>query len=105
MGKRERGIQSRTVTLLCQKFWRIVVRVKHGTPFAVAGDPDIYGCVSSRRIRGRMFAFEVKNEDGQLTKIQTHRLKEFEAAGAITGAIREPEDAVWFINEALTHGS
>lgn len=95
MGKRESGIQGRTVALL-SRFRRVVVRVKHGTAFAVVGDPDIYGVVE-----GRGFAFEIKNEDGQLTKIQQRRLREFQEAGAIVGAIREPEDAVWFITEAL----
>lgn len=98
MGKRERGIQDRTVQHLISTFSRIgiVVRVKHGTAFAVAGDPDIYGIVS-----GNGFAFEIKNEDGQLTKIQIHRLREFRHAGAIVGAIQSAEEAVALIEKAL----
>jgi penicillin-binding protein-related factor A (putative recombinase) len=96
MGKRESGIQRRTADLLNREFQQIVVRIKHGTAFAVVGDPDIYGC-----LKGRFFAFEVKNEKGQLTKIQQHRLQEFESAGALVGAIREPDDAAWFLNIVL----
>jgi len=96
MGKRESGIQTRTVNLLVKTYTRLVVRVKHGTVFAIVGDPDLYGCVE-----GHFFALEIKNESGQLTKIQERRLWEWAQAGAIVGALREPEDAVRFINEAL----
>ena len=72
------------------------MRVKHGTSYAVVGDPDIYGC-----LKGRFVALEVKNEDGKLTKIQEHRLMEFFIAGAITGAIRDPDEALQIIAEKL----
>lgn len=96
MGKRESGIQKRTVDLLYKNFEHIVARVKHGTMFAVAGDPDIYGVV-----QGRGFGFEVKNEDGELSKIQIQRLKEWKKAGAIAEAIREPKEAVFILNREL----
>lgn len=92
MGKRERGIQSRTVLKIKQTFPGSFVRVKHGTAYATVGDPDIYGCCP--HLRGRMFGFEVKNEDGELTRIQRFRLKELRESGAIVGAIRDPWDAV-----------
>ena len=107
MGKRESGIQERTVARLMGEFRpRIVVRVKHGTAFAVVGDPDIYGCITIMKAKaytmiGRMFVFEVKNEEGKLTNIQIHRLKEFQAAGAIIGAIDNPDDAVRIIRKAM----
>jgi hypothetical protein len=106
MGKRESGIQTRTMDRLIEEFKpHIIVRCKHGTAFAVKGDPDIYGCVSWSdggrwRAVGRMFAFEIKNEDGTVTKIQTRRLKEFMMAGAITGVIDSPDLAVKIIRQA-----
>lgn len=98
VGKRESGIQDRTVRELVREFSEIgiVIRVKHGTAFAVVGDPDIYGCVAMR-----MFVLELKNEDGKLTKIQAHRLIEFKRAGAIIGAIQSPEEAVAIIREGI----
>jgi len=96
MGKRESGIQTNTVNRLRLEFPGSVWRVRHGTAFSVVGDPDIDGCVE-----GRFAALEVKNEDGELTKIQKYRLKEFSKAGAICGAIRDPNEAVGIIKKGL----
>lgn len=93
VGKRESGIQKRTVDLIYESYQHVVARVKHGTAYAVVGDPDIYGVLN-----GKGFAFEVKNEEGKLTKIQEQRLSEFEYAGAVVGAIRTPEEAIRILN-------
>jgi hypothetical protein len=90
VGKRERGIQNATVHRIYAHYGEdVVARVRHGTVYAVVGDPDIDGV-----LRGRGFAFEIKNEDGELTKIQVRRLKEYKRAGAIVGAIRSPHEAI-----------
>lgn len=102
MGKRESGIQSRTVQAILTRFTGACVRVKHGTPFAVVGDPDVYGCCP--QLRGRMFAFEIKNEDGELTRIQIRRLREFQMAGALTAPITEPSEAIALILQASKRG-
>ncbi len=93
MGKWESGIQDRIVTHLNHVGGdHIMVRVKHGTAFAVVGDPDIYGCY-----HGYYFAFEVKNEQGHLTKIQQHRIREIRAAGGIAFGVRTPDEAWTFL--------
>jgi hypothetical protein len=93
MGRRESGIQSRTVTAAVERYGkRIWIRVKHGTAFAVVGDPDIYGALD-----GWFFAFEVKNEDGHATKIQLFRIKEIRAAGGMAEVIDTPQDALRFL--------
>jgi hypothetical protein len=103
MGKRESGIQKRTVDRLLTEFYpHAIARVKHGDAYATVGDPDVYGCFSTPRVVGRMFAFEVKNEEGTTTKIQQQRLKEFAAAGAIVGAIRDPDEAIAIIRRELS---
>ena len=100
VGKRESGIQSRASKRILKE-WpdHSITRVKHGSAYAIVGDPDIYGCVY-----GRMFVLEVKNEDGLLTKIQMRRLQEFAWAGAIVGAIQDPEEAIDIIKNGLQRG-
>jgi hypothetical protein len=93
VGKRESGIQSRTVEAAKQKYGsRIWVRVKHGDGYAVVGDPDIYGTLD-----GWFFAFEVKNEDGTPAKIQLYRIKEIRAAGGMAELIDDPAQALHFL--------
>lgn len=93
MGKRESGIQSRTVEAIVNEYGRRVwVRVKHGTTYAVVGDPDIYGCLG-----GWFFAFEVKNEDGTPAKIQLHRIMEIRATGGLAELIDSPADALYYL--------
>lgn len=97
MSVRESGIQTRTENLIYFQYGkRAWVRVKHGTQYGKVGDPDVYGCVD-----GLAFGFEIKNEEGQLTKIQIYRLSELKAAGAVAAGISDPEDAVWHLKRAL----
>jgi len=70
----------------------VAVRKRHGTAMGVAGDADLYGS-----IRGRHFEIEVKrpnDSSSQLTELQTQRLMEWKAAGAITGVARSVEEAL-----------
>lgn len=57
----------------------IQARKLRGSPFAVRGDPDIFGC-----IHGRMFLIEVKQPGEKTSPIQNLRLEQWKAAGAIT---------------------
>jgi len=70
----------------------IVVRKRHGTVMGLAGDPDLYGTY-----RGAHFEFEVKRPNdpaSQLTKLQTERIDEWKAGGAVVGVVRCVEDAM-----------
>lgn len=78
----------------------IWLRVKHGTAFATVGDPDIYGC-----LHGVMFAFEVKNDTGTLTKIQQYRLREITRAGGRAYGVHAVEDALRILDEIDANGS
>lgn len=53
------------------------------------GDPDITGILKG----GRAYGIEVKSPDGKVSDIQSQRLLELSAAGAITGIARSVEDA------------
>ena len=57
----------------------------HGSPYTERGTPDIIGCIN-----GRMVAFECKRDEEEApTKIQTWRLGEWFAAGAVVGAVSD----------------
>jgi hypothetical protein len=96
---RESGIQKQVADAIKARYrehaW---VRVKHGTAYAVVGDPDLYGCVW-----GQAFGFEIKNEDGELTTIQTYRIKELKKAGAIAGGVQTPMGALSLLDRGLAH--
>ena len=92
MGQFERGIQSAIVDNAVARYRkRIWIRVKHGDGYAVVGDPDLYGCLD-----GGFFGMEVKNEEGHLTKIQIHRIKEILDAGGNAAGVRSVEEAMGF---------
>src|ERR1035441_10960702 len=87
----EKAVVARIMVAL-KKFPHVVVRKRHGTVMGVAGDPDLYGTIN-----GRHFEIEVKRPNdpsSQLTELQTQRLMEWKAAGAITGVARSVEDAL-----------
>lgn len=95
MGQFERSIQDAIVRDAVREYGlRIWIRVKHGTAFAVVGDPDIYGCLD-----GMFFALEVKNEEGRLTTIQRHRLKEIILAGGNAAGVRSATEAMNLLRE------
>lgn len=60
----------------------LLVRKLHGSIFATAGDPDLYGSY-----KGRAFAIEVKRPGEKATPLQEARLRDWAAAGAITGTV------------------
>src|ERR1039458_2899935 len=87
----EKAIVTRIIKALKDKP-HVVVRKRHGTAMGMAGDPDLYGTIN-----GRHFEIEVKrpnDSSSQLTELQTQRLMEWKAAGAITGVARSVEDAL-----------
>jgi len=59
----------------------------HGSAYIEAGTPDVMGC-----IKGRAFFLELKVPGKKPTAIQERRLKEWEAAGAITGVVTSIEE-------------
>lgn len=72
-----------------------LVRKRHGSAFATAGDPDITGCC-----RGHHVEIEVKLPGEAPTKIQERRLAEWAAAGAITGVATSVEEAMAILDHA-----
>ena len=71
---------------------RVVIRKRHGTAMGMGGDPDLYGTID-----GRHFEIEVKrpnDSSSQLTELQTRRLMEWKAGGAITGVARSVGEAL-----------
>jgi penicillin-binding protein-related factor A (putative recombinase) len=62
----------------------------HGTPFQLAGIPDIIGCY-----HGRFIAFEAKRDSkGRPTPLQAFQIKKIRAAGGIATLIFTPEMAL-----------
>lgn len=52
-------------------------RKRHGSPFTVAGDPDIYGLW-----RGHHFEIELKRPGESPTLLQQYHLRQWQRAGA-----------------------
>lgn len=66
----------------------------HGSPFQLAGIPDIIGCY-----RGRFIAFEVKREAGMVpTRIQMYQLKKITQAGGFARVIFTAEQALGWLD-------
>lgn len=63
-------------------FWK-----EHGGMYGTAGIPDIIACV-----KGRFFGFEVKNENGQPTALQSATLRKITAAGGVAVVVRSVAD-------------
>ena len=67
-----------------------VVRKLHGDRYAVAGDPDVYGCIA-----GRHLCLEVKRparkghpNEGLPTPIQWARLTAWQRAGSLVAVVQ-----------------
>jgi Holliday junction resolvase len=56
---------------------------EHGGMYGTAGVPDILACID-----GRFFAFEVKTEEGKLTKLQEATIGKILAAGGKAFVVR-----------------
>jgi Holliday junction resolvase len=71
-------------------FWMKI----HGSPFQVAGIPDIIGCY-----RGRFIAFEVKRSaEERPTKLQVYQMKKITQAGGVARVIFTVDQAEALIN-------
>jgi hypothetical protein len=61
----------------------------HGSPFQVAGIPDILGCY-----QGRFCAFEVKRDiTGRPSPLQRYTMKKIRAAGGVAALIHSVDGA------------
>lgn len=69
---------------------------EHGGIYATAGIPDIIACIS-----GRFFAFEVKTENGKITKLQEATIKKILAAGGTAVVVRSVDEARAALNASL----
>jgi len=90
MGRWESGIQAGIMKMLKKKHIKAIN--VHGGPFMEAGTPDIIACVG-----GLMWLFEVKNENGELSKIQIARLNEWHSSGAMCCVVRDVKEAEWLL--------
>lgn len=54
----------------------------HGNEFMESGTPDVLACVN-----GRFYAFELKAEDGTVSKIQLYRLQQIRSAGGVAAVV------------------
>lgn len=59
------------------------------------GFSDLFGF---RKLDGRIFFLEVKNEKGRLREEQKHFLETMKNYGAIVGVARSPEQAIEIVN-------
>lgn len=88
----ERTIVKNALTKLRARggFW---IKI-HGSPFQLAGIPDIIGCY-----RGRFIAFEVKREAGMVpTRIQLYQMKKIRAAGGFATLIFTADQALHLLD-------
>ena len=69
---------------------------EHGGIYGTAGIPDIIACIS-----GRFFAFEVKTENGKITKLQEATIKKILAAGGTAVVVRSVDEARAALNGSL----
>lgn len=61
-----------------------VVRKLHGDRYAVAGDPDVYGCIAGRHV-----CLEVKAPGGGLpSPLQWARLTAWQRAGSLVAVVQ-----------------
>lgn len=68
----------------------------HGNQYIEIGTPDVIGC-----LKGKMLAIECKLPGEEPSKIQKHRLGEWEKVGAITGVAESLEQFRDIIREIL----
>jgi hypothetical protein len=68
---------------------RVKVEKRHGSQFTRTGEPDLFGCLD-----GKHFEIEVKRPGQRPEDIQFVRLKEWAAAGAISGWATNKREAL-----------
>lgn len=75
-------------------FWK-----EHGGLYGTAGIPDIICCLG-----GMFVAFEVKNETGEVTRLQEATLRKIRTAGGVAVVVRSVEDVKDVIHDVLNRG-
>lgn len=109
-------IESAIVRKIVQKLsGYCLIRKRHGTVFAVRGDPDLYGVLPLTHPvwPGRHFELEVKRPGERPTPLQITRLSEWEKAGALVGVVTSVEEAMtvlrvggmWELRNTLRSGT
>jgi hypothetical protein len=69
---------------------------EHGGMYGVAGLPDIICCIN-----GRFVAFEVKTENGRLSKLQELAIAKIQAAGGAAYKVTSVAEAKQFVENIL----
>lgn len=92
----ERNLQKQVLRKLRERYPSAQFRVLHGTVYAHRGDPDIYGCIG-----GRMIQIETKISGNKPSPLQEKRIRDWEAAGAISFAAWSWDDVE---SELRRHG-
>lgn len=69
---------------------------EHGGMYGTSGIPDIVACV-----RGHFYAFEVKTESGQVTKLQDATIRKIRACGGTALVVRSVDEVRAVIDGAL----
>ena len=75
---REAAVRRQVVTYLKSLAPRVAYRSNPASPFATAGDPDLFACVN-----GRLVCIELKRPGEHPTPVQVRRLATWAAAGAV----------------------
>lgn len=74
---RESSLKRSVIKRLTALFPEGCVRKRHGTSFAVKGDPDVYALIG-----GAHLEIELKAVGEEPTRLQSQRLRDWERAGA-----------------------
>jgi hypothetical protein len=94
----EKTIVKRIVTYLKTLdecfFWK-----EHGGQYGTSGIPDIICCY-----KGKFVAFEVKNETGKLSALQSVTLKKIKVAGGVAVEVRSLDEVKKIIEKVDNGG-
>jgi hypothetical protein len=99
MSKLAEGRLSAQIVAALNREPGVLARKRHISPFATAGDPDIYGIIRRARA-GVHFEIEVKIPPYKPTPLQMRRLREWEEAGALVGIVHSVDDALALVRAA-----
>lgn len=81
----ERSIKNAIVKALRARGAYVLVT----TGVSDVGTPDIIACLD-----GRFYAFEVKNEEGRVSRMQVHRLDQVSRASGVAAVVRSVADVL-----------
>jgi hypothetical protein len=93
--KQAEGRLSTEIVAALNRIPGVLVRKRHISPFAVAGDPDIYGSA-----KGRHVELETKLLGKKPTALQGRRLQEWQEAGAVVGVVHSVGEALALVEAA-----